>query len=624
MPPAAARLPPLKRTGSISDEELAEVALSLPQIVAFSGKMGAGKTTAARCMIDLYGEEFVTKLSFASPIKKMGIMFGFPHDSMYGTPAQKAQVVPQLGMSGREFMQKWGTEGIREHFPAVLPNYRLLDTGGVFATILYHEIVKLSQQPNPPKIIVIDDLRFKDEASMLKLLGAQITFITSDMQGERPDAAASHSSESYFQLIKEEFATHFLKNPGNNLELLSRRIKSLGLGKGSISTSLSDSLVKVRKSERLRKPSPHGDLAILTPWLSDVNRGALDQLSASWSGDKFDFTTHGVELKNTNPALRNSIYFISAFFAEGDPKIAKYCAGVSKEIGHWYEIARYFGQQVQVENEHARAYTKSLEVWPERAQARAKAIVKPDSDFYPIRRKIEFLKDIAGNDVPLEQRLFLDVLLEATFACEFNPIYHLAYRGLFKTFTDANIQIARDEALHAKINACIYNLIENRLSQKTANKLVQRIVDVQLMFAKVVYIGVDFFAPWDPASVSDDILEAGSEAYPGLSWQQMHDYVLYIMNIYMKKMNYEIPYPEVGLECPCTHMKLSTAVNQSNGFERSGVDYRGDDADIPDELALELAFQGVWALDHRPNRVNEDLTEETRRAKINFAELYSA
>lgn len=119
------------------------------KIVAFSGKRGTGKTTAAVYLQEEYG--FV-RVSFANRLKEAAEFFhpGF---------SKWAKEKPRKELGGQTPREYLITLGSHERFYD--PNYWVKSTG----------IEKMSGK------IVVDDLRFPNEAEFLKELGAHIVRI---------------------------------------------------------------------------------------------------------------------------------------------------------------------------------------------------------------------------------------------------------------------------------------------------------------------------------------------------------------------------------------------------------------------------------------------------------------
>lgn len=144
-------------------------------IIGLCGKKGTGKTAMANYL----GRYGFVEYSVASPIKEIGKALGFRHKSMYGDMSEKESIDPMYGISGREFLQKFGSDIGHTELPKLLPNFS-------WTRILVDRIAR-----SKAKYIVISDIRFPEEYTAVKELGGIVIRITDD--GKHND---THISES--------------------------------------------------------------------------------------------------------------------------------------------------------------------------------------------------------------------------------------------------------------------------------------------------------------------------------------------------------------------------------------------------------------------------------------------
>jgi hypothetical protein len=144
------------------------------KILAFLGPAGSGKTVACQLLQNLGQAEGkkVVKLSFADPLKKVCsdiycFAYDIPASNFYGTQEEKETVHEVLGnRTGREILQFLGTGGFRAMTPDVWVQY-----------MLRHCEVAARYGAD---LIVIDDLRYTNEAEALRTLGAYIVRLKKD------------------------------------------------------------------------------------------------------------------------------------------------------------------------------------------------------------------------------------------------------------------------------------------------------------------------------------------------------------------------------------------------------------------------------------------------------------
>jgi adenylate kinase family enzyme len=141
-----------------------------PLLIGITGKVGSGKSTAAGFLVD----DCMLEYSFASPLKEIAKIIGFDHDQVYGTQEQKLEVNKFWGISGRQFLQVFGTEICRDYLPKVLPDMQF-DGKTMWIKLFEKYCAK-----NNKNDLVVSDVRFSDEAESVKKLGGYIVKIVRD------------------------------------------------------------------------------------------------------------------------------------------------------------------------------------------------------------------------------------------------------------------------------------------------------------------------------------------------------------------------------------------------------------------------------------------------------------
>lgn len=171
---------------------------SLPPILGFCGRAGAGKSSAALQLVADFPQ--VHRLSFADPLRQMLLALGLsPADLSAG----KETPHPLLGgKTPRMAMQTLGTEWGRGLIdPGLWLNaakaraHRVLDDGGV---------------------PVFDDVRFDNEARMIRHLGGLVIGVVRPGQ---PQLAPAHASEAGISPDLVDYTIRATDIPGLRLEL---------------------------------------------------------------------------------------------------------------------------------------------------------------------------------------------------------------------------------------------------------------------------------------------------------------------------------------------------------------------------------------------------------------------
>lgn len=142
------------------------------KIVGFTGKAGSGKDTLADYLVE---SRHYIKVSFAGPLKSMLAQVGFPEPKDRAT---KELPIAGFSFTWRDAAQKLGTEWGRALDP------------DIWVKIMEGLLQRLSDDAR----VVFSDVRFDNEAEMIRRLGGKVVHVT----GRAADlgANAGHSSEA--------------------------------------------------------------------------------------------------------------------------------------------------------------------------------------------------------------------------------------------------------------------------------------------------------------------------------------------------------------------------------------------------------------------------------------------
>lgn len=187
----------------------------LPPLVAFTGKAGCGKTTAANWM--LRNQRKAVRLSFARPLKRMlyelireAVPRSWPHDAKayIDDPVLKETPIPFLGnQTARRLLQTLGTEWGRN---AVHPDFWVDIAAAKVERALGNETRGLDKTTVK---VVFDDCRFVNEAAMVRRYGGVVVRIV------RPDAAKSVEIDGHTSERMEFDADVVVVNDGSVFDL---------------------------------------------------------------------------------------------------------------------------------------------------------------------------------------------------------------------------------------------------------------------------------------------------------------------------------------------------------------------------------------------------------------------
>jgi len=143
-------------------------------IIAFTGRMGSGKSTAIQILKDMGLD--VVLIKFADPLYDM--------QEMIYRRIEGAYKRPETFVKDRKLLQWLGTEWGRNHISETL----WVD--------LWKADAHYTQENYPWKIIVCDDVRFDNEAETVRSLGGKVIKLeTTKYTAHNPNGISNHVSE---------------------------------------------------------------------------------------------------------------------------------------------------------------------------------------------------------------------------------------------------------------------------------------------------------------------------------------------------------------------------------------------------------------------------------------------
>lgn len=171
------------------------------KLIAFTGGMGVGKSTAIQYLKD-YQKNSVRCLKFAQPLYDM-------QDMIYRRISQ-VHARPSTFIKDRKLLQWLGTEWGRDTI-----------SQNLWVDLWKAEVAQLSAD-EPDTIIVCDDLRFNNEAEVVKSLAGKVVKVVTEIITDRDVAGngiKNHISEGGISL---GFVDIVVENNTSMKDFLSR------------------------------------------------------------------------------------------------------------------------------------------------------------------------------------------------------------------------------------------------------------------------------------------------------------------------------------------------------------------------------------------------------------------
>jgi len=145
--------------GSMHANKIYMIENEKPMLLGINGEIGCGKSTAVDYISKQYG---FREYMFAKPLKDIAVTLGFEQEQVFGTQAQKLEINKFWGISGRRFMQVFGSEICRDYMPRMLPDMQL-NGATIWARLFEKYLLE-----NPHCNIAVSDVRFPDECEVIK------------------------------------------------------------------------------------------------------------------------------------------------------------------------------------------------------------------------------------------------------------------------------------------------------------------------------------------------------------------------------------------------------------------------------------------------------------------------
>lgn len=168
-----------------------------PRIIGFAGPAGSGKDTCGSFFI----MQGYNHLSFATPLKKALEAMGLGNPL---TIAEKEAYIPKLGVTWRHCAQTLGTEWGRQ---LIHPD-------------IWVKLAENTLEKNPEFYYVLTDVRFENEAAMIRRNKGIVCHIKGRAMGTGNDR---HASEQSLDIDLNDWVVHNTRD----LDYLYKQLNSL-------------------------------------------------------------------------------------------------------------------------------------------------------------------------------------------------------------------------------------------------------------------------------------------------------------------------------------------------------------------------------------------------------------
>jgi len=260
-------------------------------LIGITGRIGSGKSTLATNLVNTFNYK---EYAFADPLKEICKVFGFTDKQLYGTQESKNSLHPYFGITARSFMQQLGTNLFRNYFKQAFPELQLNNS-------VWVELFKMKYETEKELgyKYIISDVRFQDEADLIKRLGG-IIIRTYRNQEE----FSLHDSENDIDYISADIyvdnsvlsETEALQFVIDNLQKVNESIHDTLEGQRGIIISQSKEVNKLKEHE-----------SVLLESMSNINKEnmILKEQIDSISYEKSFLSSQYYVLREENERLKN-------------------------------------------------------------------------------------------------------------------------------------------------------------------------------------------------------------------------------------------------------------------------------------------------------------------------------
>ena len=176
------------------------------RVLAFTGKMGSGKSTAVEYLKTSLLREVVL-VKFAEPLYRI-------QDYVYETC-----YFPKPGTKDRKLLQLLGTEWGRDKDPNLWVK-------------IFKQKTRFLLEQNPTSLIVCDDCRFNNEADAIKELGGVIIELIRPEEDRAKAIKLENTTHASEAGLDSKYIDFFINNNGHMVgfqSLLNNAIQKLGI-----------------------------------------------------------------------------------------------------------------------------------------------------------------------------------------------------------------------------------------------------------------------------------------------------------------------------------------------------------------------------------------------------------
>jgi ribonucleoside-diphosphate reductase beta chain len=205
--------------------------------------------------------------------------------------------------------------------------------------------------------------------------------------------------------------------------------------------------------------------------------------SSFWTVSEIDLSKDLNDWEKLNKDEQHFIKNIIGFFAGSDGIIMENLASRFMNEIQIPEARAFYSYQIFNESIHSETYSLLIDTY-----------IKDNSEKEHIFNSIENIPSVAkkatwaykwiqNKDVSFASRLIGFAIVEGIFfSGSFCAIYWIKKRGLMPGLTFSNELISKDEGMHCEFACALYEMIQNKLEEKTVHQIFKEAVEIEKEF----------------------------------------------------------------------------------------------------------------------------------------------
>lgn len=204
-----------------------------------------------------------------------------------------------------------------------------------------------------------------------------------------------------------------------------------------------------------------------------------------WTPAQITLTTDSTQVAKLNETDLEFYKFLFTFLAVAEKMVNLNIEVIVKEF-ECHDISHYYAEQEAMENIHGKVYANILGMFFDRDTEQQLKYTLSVVEDPALRKKIGWLNHRVSHATERSHKTLLFLLIEGIFfVASFYSISLLRSRGLMSNVCLANDYISRDESLHTKAAAMLYNTViqpHEKPSRDWIASLFKEAVDIEFEF----------------------------------------------------------------------------------------------------------------------------------------------